>query len=120
PYSTKHWHLENRGADGNLGGPDRNVRAAWPTALGSNVLVAVAAVGFQLDHPELLNRASGGPHFHFFQNTSNGGPYASDANHATSVAGLIAAEKANPRGLVGVAPHPRPASWVIFWPSPPD
>src|SRR5438477_1718714 len=117
PYFNNQWHLENRGADGNLAGPDLNVRAAWPGALGSNVLVAVADVGFQLDHPELVNRASAGPHFNFFQNTSNGGPYASDANHATSVAGLIAAEKDNHRGVVGVAPQARLASWVIFGPS---
>ena len=89
-YFNQQWHLENRGADGNLAGPDLDVRAAWPIALGSNMLVGVADVGFQLDHPELVNRASGSPHYNFFQNTSNGGPYSSTADHATAVAGLIA------------------------------
>src|SRR5437899_1347824 len=78
------------------------------------MLVGVADVGFQLDHPELVNRASGSPHYNFFENTSNGGPYSSTADHATAVAGLIAAEKDNHRGVVGVAPQARLASWVIF------
>ncbi len=114
PYFANQWHLENRSADGNLAGPDLNVRTAWPVTLGAGVLVAVSDVGFQLDHPELTNNASGGPHFNFFQGTANGGPYSSTANHATSVAGLIAAEKDNHRGVSGVAPQARLASWVIF------
>jgi len=113
-YFAEQWHLENRGPDGNLIGPDFNVRAAWPAALGNGILVAVADTGFQLDHPELINRASGGPHFNFFENTSDGGPYDSQADHGTAVAGLIAAEQNNHRGVSGLAPQAKLASWVIF------
>jgi len=120
PYFPQQWHLENRDSGGNLAGPDLNVRAAWPLAKGAGTLVAVADVGFQLDHPELTNRANGQPHFNFFETNSNGGPYSADADHATAVAGLIAAEGGNNRGVVGVAPQARLASWVIFGLSPLD
>ena len=113
-YFGDQWHLENRGSDCNLAGPDLNVRAAWPWARGAVILVAVADVGFQLGHPDLSARASGGPHYNFFTDTSDGAPYASDADHATCVAGLIAAEADNQRGVAGVAPQARLASWVIF------
>jgi len=119
-YYTNQWHLENRGPDGNLAGPDLDVRAAWPVTAGAGVLVAVADTGVQLDHPELTNRLSGGPHYNFFMSTSNGAPYSSTADHATAVAGLIAAEKDNHRGVSGVAPQAKLASWVIFGSSPVD
>lgn len=113
-YFSKQWHLENRGADGNLVGPDLDARAAWATATGQGVLVAIVDMGFQLDHPELVNRALGAPHFNFFKGTSSGAPYSSTASHATAVAGLVAAESGNNRGVAGVAPRAGLASWVIF------
>jgi hypothetical protein len=113
-YFDQQWQLENRGPDGNLAGPDLNVRAAWPVTKGAESLVAVADDGFQLNHPDLTNRASGGPHFNFFQGTTNGNPYGAIADHATAVAGLIGAESENQRGVAGVAPQAKLASWVIF------
>ncbi|MBM3841305.1 MAG: hypothetical protein FJ398_25800, partial [Verrucomicrobia bacterium] len=108
------WHLENRTSGYRLAGPDLNVRAAWPFTRGEGVVVAVADDGFQLDHPELVNRARGAPHYNFYRNISNGGPASSSAAHATAVAGLIAAESDNLRGVAGVAPRSQLASWVIF------
>lgn len=108
------WHLENRASGYRLAGPDLNVRAAWPITRGEGVLVAVADDGFQLDHPELANRARGAPHYNFYRNIFNGGPASSSASHATAVAGLIAAESDNLRGVTGVAPRSQLASWVIF------
>src|SRR5262245_60927690 len=113
-YFGEQWHLENRGSDGNVAGTDLNVRAAWPLAWGNDVLVAVADDGFQLDHPELANRATAGLHYNFFRGTQDGSPHSSDASHATAVAGLIAAEGNNGRGVTGVAPLAYLASWVIF------
>ena len=113
PEFGRQWHLENRGSSRNLDGPDLNVRAAWPAARGDGVLVAVADDGIQLDHPDLEARASGA-HFNFYRGVRNGWPAASDANHATAVAGLIAAETGNNADVAGVAPGARMSSWVIF------
>lgn len=117
-YFGEQWHLEDRGTNGNILGADLNVRAAWPWANGAGVQVAVADVGFQLDHPDLARAAAGGWHWNFFLGTSNGSPYAADADHATCVAGLIAAESGNERGVAGVAPEARLSSWVIWGVSP--
>jgi subtilisin family serine protease len=105
PLFSQEWHLENRDTNTQPAGPDLNVRAAWPISRGDNVLVAVADDGFQLDHPELTKRAVAAPHYNFYRGTTNGGPASSDANHATCVAGLIAAEMDNGIGVTGVAPH---------------
>lgn len=114
PLFPEQWHLENRGTNYQRAGPDLNVRAAWPLSKGDNILVAVADDGFQLDHPELAKRASTQPHYNFYENIANGGPGSSNASHATAVAGLIAAEGNNSRGVTGVAPEAYMASWVIF------
>jgi subtilisin family serine protease len=114
PRFAEQWNLENRGADGNLAGPDLNVRAAWPATRGDGVVVAVADEGFQLDHPELATQQSSDLHFNFYRNTASGGPASPDANHGTAVAGLIAATQDNHRGLSGIAPSARLASWVVF------
>lgn len=114
PRFGEQWNLENRGADGNLAGPDLNVRAAWPITRGDHVIVAVADEGFQLDHPELATQQSADLHFNFYRNTTSGGPASADANHGTAVAGLIAAAQNNHRGLSGIAPGALLASWVIF------
>ena len=114
PLFARQWHLENRGADYNLAGPDLNVRTAWSETRGNGVVVAVADDGFQLDHPDLIARAVDQPHYNFYRDVSSGGPGSSDADHATAVAGLIAAEAGNQLGVAGVAPQARLASWVIF------
>ena len=114
PLFTEQWHLENRRSDRQLRGADLNVRAAWPMTRGENVVVAVADDGFQLDHPDLEPRAIGTPHYNFFEEYEDGNPGTDDALHATPVAGLIAAETGNSRGVSGVAPGSTLASWVIF------
>src|SRR5260221_7908211 len=38
PYFADQWHLENRGSNGNLAGPDLAIRAAWPLAKGAGTL----------------------------------------------------------------------------------
>jgi subtilisin family serine protease len=114
PYFTEQWHLDNRSSDGNLAGPTLNVRGAWPFTKGEQVLVGIADDGVQLDHPELSQNANGNPHYNFFKSTSSGIPYGSDANHGTSVAGLISAKQNNAIGVSGVAPNVGIASWVIF------
>lgn len=114
PYFSEQWHLDNRGSDENLAGPTLNARGAWPVTKGERVLVGIADDGVQLDHPDLSQNASGNPHHNFFKGTSSGSPYSSDANHGTSVGGLISARQNNAVGISGVAPDVGIASWVIF------
>lgn len=113
-YFGELWHLENRAPDGNLAGADLNARGAWPWARGDGVVVGVGDCGIQLTHPELVNRVAADLHYNFFRDTAEGGPDSASASHATAVAGLIAAEADNLRGVAGVAPQARLASWVIF------
>lgn len=114
PYFSQQWHLENRADSGPSKGLDVNVRSAWPFTKGSNVTVAVVDDGVELTHPDLVDRFAGGPHYSFLNNTSNGGPSTSSASHSTAVAGLIGATGNNQRGVIGVAPEVKMASWVIF------
>lgn len=114
PLFSKQWPLENRDANGNSAGPDLNIRAAWPMARGSGVLVAVADDGFQLDHPDLQHQVAEDVSYDFFNDAPGGGPYGPEAEHATPVAGLIAAEAGNEIGIAGVAPRARLASWTIW------
>ncbi len=120
PYFYTQWYLEHRDQQAVKYGPDLNVRAAWPLTRGQGVTVAVADLGVQLNHPELIARALGAPHFNFFDRTTNAnpaivsGPSSGSWAHGTEVAGLIAAEGNNRAGMAGVAPEAQLASWVIF------
>ncbi|MHC1768513.1 MAG: S8 family serine peptidase [Verrucomicrobiia bacterium] len=107
-------HLENRDSEGTPSGIDLNVRAAWPFSRGEGVLVALADDGFELNHPDLRDRAEGSPHFNFLNDNSSGEPSGVFSNHGTAVAGLIAATADNGKGIAGVAPRAQLASWVIF------
>jgi subtilisin family serine protease len=113
-YFSHQWNLENRRSDGLSLGADLNVRAAWPFTRGEGVTVAVADDGIDLLHPELGPRAAAGLHFYFGPQTTNGLPSSAGDNHGTAVAGLIAAEWHNRRGMAGVAPAARLASWKIW------
>ncbi len=116
------WYLENRLYDGTRAGIDLNVLAAWPFTRGEGVTVAVADTGLDMNHPELAPRLLGAPHFNFGDLTTNAAPLGGDLSdpnrsiwtHGTSVAGLIAAEAGNGKGMAGVAPHANLASWVIY------
>jgi subtilisin family serine protease/subtilisin-like proprotein convertase family protein len=116
------WPLENIDLDGTRLGLDLNVMSAWPFGSGQGITVAVADTGVDLGHAELTNRLDGSPHFNFFASNSPATPFGGDQSdpyrefwsHGTGVAGLIAAEGNNGRGMIGVAPRAQVASWVIF------
>ncbi|MBI3417060.1 MAG: S8 family serine peptidase [Verrucomicrobia bacterium] len=114
PYFARQWHLENRNADGSPAGADLNVRAAWPLARGAGVVVAIGDDGFQVNHPDLAPNVIGTLHFNFTDGTTNVMQLAPNADHATAVAGLVAARGGNRMGVSGVAPRARLASFVIF------
>lgn len=118
------WPIENRDGSSIRLGLDLNVMAAWPYGFGQGVTVAVADSGLEMNHPELVARLAGAPHFNFVtQTNTNAGPIGG-ANqsdpllglwaHGTSVAGLIAAERNNGHGMTGIAPLAHLASWLIY------
>lgn len=115
-YFFTQWNLGARNSDGTVGGPNLNVRAAWPVTRGDGVTIAIADVGLELSHVEISPRAVGSPHFNFTTQTTNGLPASTSSTgaHGTEVAGLAAAEMNNGKGMVGVAPGASLASWVIF------
>jgi subtilisin family serine protease/subtilisin-like proprotein convertase family protein len=113
-YFYDQWNLENRNTGGGLIGPDLNVRAAWPFTLGEGVVLAIADDGVELTHPEFAIHATNGLHFNFVAETTNAMPEDPDDIHATAVAGLALAQANNRRGMAGVAPAARLASWKIF------
>jgi subtilisin family serine protease/subtilisin-like proprotein convertase family protein len=110
-------NLENRNTNGTPTGIDLNIRAAWPLSEGEGVLVAVADEGFELDHPDLVDRTGGAPHYNFVTVQPDGVPLDDSLIHGTPVAGLIGATANNGIGISGVAPKVRLASWVIFGPN---
>lgn len=114
PYFGRQWHLDNRGPDRNRVGPDLNVRGAWPTTRGEGVIVGIGDDGVQTTHPDLSPRFTTGLNFNFFRGIASGTPPSDDANHGTSVAGLVAAVDNNGKGLSGIAPGAQLASWVLF------
>ncbi len=115
-YFANQWNLENRDANGTSLGVDLNLREAWPITHGAGSIIAVADDGVELTHPELANRATNGLHFYFDGGggSTNALPVDPDDNHSTVVAGLALAEGNNARGMSGVAPQARLASWKIF------
>ncbi|PYJ86084.1 MAG: hypothetical protein DME22_06640 [Verrucomicrobia bacterium] len=116
PYFIYQWYLEHRNTDGAVTGPDLNTRAAWPYTRGEGVVVAVADLGVELVHPDLAPRVADALNHNFTDSSTNGQPFGRNASwaHGTEVAGLIAAEGSDGRGMIGAAPGAQLASWVIF------
>jgi subtilisin family serine protease len=114
PNSEWQWHLENRDTNGVPLGVDLNVRAAWNLSRGAGVVLAIADDGFEMEHPDLAPQVADAPHFNFHSQDINVGPSGFRANHATAVAGLVAAKDNNEVGISGVAPAATLANWVLF------
>ncbi len=115
PLFPRQWHLENR--DTNTGtrlGFDLNLRPAWAVTRGAGVVVAQGDDGLEVTHEDLQEAVAGAPHYNFFRDTPDGAHPGSLAGHGTAVGGLIAARAGNGRGVAGVAPAARLASWVVF------
>jgi subtilisin family serine protease len=115
PYYGRQWHLENRNTNtGAALGPDLNVRRAWAYTRGEGVILALSDDGVETGHPDLAANASPTNHFNFVTGFANGNPATDAQIHGTAVAGLAAAVGGNRRGVAGVAPAARFASWVVF------
>jgi serine protease len=86
-----------------------NAPQAWATTTGANVRVGIVDTGVDVNHPDLSGRVaalvtcnddSGDP-----SHCTNGGQDIE--GHGTHVSGIIAADKDNGVGVVGVAPSAR-------------
>ncbi len=121
PYFPQQWHYNNTGQNGGTPGADINLLKAWEVTKGSkNVIVAVHDVGMDVTHEDLranlwvnTAEANGKPGVDDDQNgyidDINGYNYATGSgkidpdDHATHVAGTIAAVSNNGIGVSGVA-----------------
>ncbi len=103
PYYPKQWGLKMI-----------NAEPAWPTSTGAGVTVAVLDTGIDFGHPDLQGRIAPGATFAGCAKAGascgngdwkgvDGVGQANDV-HGTHVAGIIAANRGNGIGTVGVAP----------------
>lgn len=87
PYYGSAWHLPKIGAP-----------AAWDTASGRAIIIAILDSGVDASHPDLAGKLVAG--WNFYDNNSN----TSDVyGHGTKVAGAAAAITNNSLGVAGVA-----------------
>nr|WP_228084941.1 S8 family serine peptidase [Mucilaginibacter sp. JRF] len=121
PYFAQQWHYNNTGQNGGTPGADINLLKAWEVTKGTrNVIVAVHDVGLDVKHEDLkanmwvnTAEANGKPGVDDDENgyidDINGYNYVSESgtidpdDHATHVAGTIAAVSNNGIGVSGVA-----------------
>lgn len=108
------WYLENRAVNGVRTGIDMNAREAWATTQGAGVVIAIVDNGVDLGHQDLEPQQAAGLHYNFDLATTDGNHPDDFFNHGTPVAGLAVARGNDGKGIVGMAPQARFASWVIF------
>ena len=111
--TKKQWHLDNNGINGLKAGADINALDAWRTSKGFGTKVAVIDTGFDVKNPDInfaddsfnaLSVDEDGNVSDPNEEYDASAPSYSRENHATAVAGIIAA-KDNGKGVVGVAPE---------------
>lgn len=86
PYRPSQWSLTQL-----------DFESTWSTSNGSGVCVGVVDSGIALDHPDLSGKVAASADW-------TGEGISSYGNHATHVAGIIAAKPNNSQGIVGAAP----------------
>ena len=121
PGLAQQWHYDNDGSNNGIPEADINLFAAWEKTMGSsNVVVSVHDVGVDVKHEDLANNMwvnlaekNGQPgvdddfngyvdDIHGYDFVGNSGNVPAE-NHATHVAGTIAAVNNNGIGVAGVA-----------------
>lgn len=86
---------------------------ALPPTAGQGVTVGVIDTGIDLKHPDL--QVAGGAAFVVDEDDAGGpGPAATEGEHGSHVAGIIASRGAPPSGKRGVAPAVRLMSYRVF------
>jgi subtilisin family serine protease len=109
PLAPEQWHLLNNGqtafADvGGASGMDIKADGAFGQGFtGAGVTVAVVDTGLEIAHEDLAANVIPGGSWNFISKTTDPTSTATDGDHGTSVAGLIAMAR-NSVGGIGVAP----------------
>ena len=133
-YYNDLWAIENNGqnVNGTAGTYDADTDAsdAWLLEMGNNnVVVAVLDTGIDYTHEDLKNNMWNGAYKHGYDfagdddgnNDDDPMPdYPYDKNghyHGTHVAGIIAAEADNNKGVTGIAPHVSLMALKVFRPN---
>ncbi|MFC1727572.1 tandem-95 repeat protein [Patescibacteria group bacterium] len=120
-YKDLLWGLDNTGqtVNGTVGVNDADVDApeAWSLAEGNSVIVAIIDNGVDYNHPDLLNSMWSGSDCKsdtgvYLGGCNHGYDFDEDdktplpsGDHGTILAGIIAAQKNNALGVIGVAPQ---------------
>ena len=120
-YKGYMWGLDNtgQGVNGVVGTVDKDIDApaSWGLSEGDGVVIAVIDSGVAYNHPDLVNNMWDGAackdengavigscnHGYDFENEDKS-PLPDSSYHGSHVAGIIAAEKNNLKGIIGVAP----------------
>lgn len=102
PFFNNQWGFQNTGQWGGTVTPDINACAGWANwSTGtSSVIVAILDHGFEQNHPDLNGNNFGTG----FDSESGTTPALVLGSHGTACAGIVAAERNNLTGVVGVAP----------------
>lgn len=109
-YAGLEWHISNDGINGIKKGADISVNDAWKIADGQGIRVAVIDTGIDLDLKNKINILDKGVNARYIDQSLSKekkhtaiAPKKSKENHATAIAGIIAAKHCG-NCLLGVAP----------------
>ena len=104
PRFSSQWNFHNTGQTGGTAGVDIRLAEAWEIERGhQDVIVAIIDGGVNTDHPDLAAHiwrdGLGQAGYNFVEQSFNIAPN----NHATHIAGIIAAVSNNETGVAGIA-----------------
>lgn len=104
PLASYQWHIKNTGQYTGTAGEDANVTPVWSDGnKGEGIRIAVVDDGMALSHEDLTDNVLSGRSYNYLS-TSYADVSASNANHGTAVAGVVAAKDGNGKGGRGIAP----------------
>ena len=103
-------------ADLQQGLDQANARRAHPLATGRGVRIGVIDTGIDAGHPDLRDRMAVVQDF--VSLPADGAPRPAPERHGTAMAGIMAAERGNGHGIVGIAPEARLLGLRACWEQP--